>query len=72
MFIENISSMLRPFGIVCVAYGGVATLGDRLNCRLGCAVLRIQARVKTDMRQNTASQNLCDGWAKYRQNAYVS
>ena len=34
--------------------------------------LRPVVRVKTDMRQSITSLSLCDDWAKYRQNAYIS
>ena len=45
--------------------------GDRSNYHRLFGELRLVTRVKTYMQQNTASQNLCDGWAKYRQNAYI-
>ena len=71
-FIHGFSSTSRPFAQTCFEYDGVAMPGDRSICRHLFGVLPPQVRVKTDMRQNTASQNLCDGWGEYRQNAYIS
>lgn len=71
-FFINVSSTKRPFGIIYAECGGVAMPGDRSIYRRLFGVLPPQARVKTDGRQSTASQNLCDGWGKYRQNAYIS
>lgn len=65
-------STKRPSGLICIECDVATTPGDRSIChRLFCA-LRPVVRVKIDMPQNTASQSLCDGWAEYRQNAYIS
>lgn len=65
-------STLLPFEIICAGDGGATTSAGRSIYRRLCDELWPVVRVKTDKRQNITSQNLCDGWAKYRQNAYIS
>ena len=65
-------STMPPSALICAGCGGAAIPGDRSDCRCLFCELPPATLVKTDMRQSIASQNLCDGWAKYRQNAYIS
>ena len=63
---------LRPFAQIYVGCGGATMTGDTSICRRLFGVLQPQASAKIYTRQSTTSQNLCDGWAKHRQNAYIS
>lgn len=65
-------SIMPPFGIIYGTDDEIAMPGGRSICHCLFGELRLVTRVKTGMRQSITSQNLCDGWAKYRQNAYIS
>lgn len=65
-------STMRSFGIICAGRGGRAMPAYMLNrhhCFCG-PMLPISAG--NGKQRSIASQNLCDGWAKYRQNVCIS
>ena len=62
----------QQFAQTCTECGGATMFDDKSNYHRLFGELRPVARVKTGMRQSITSQNLCDSWGKYRQNAYIS